>query len=242
MSLILQATGGAIAAAAHKAKDQSTLDKGTNVMIAGLAFQVFTMFVFISLSCYFVAGIMNDYRRRVRQYITLPRNINAIRTSPSFKAFKAFVFCIFGSTLLIFVRCYYRVVELSGGWRGNLMKNQNLFIVCEGVFVLVASLLLTIGHPALTALMILDASGEFHSVREMLPLSCTGVARRRIEQGFGLRSVIKEIGQRVRAATPTEMRPSSLPQHEAIAPVEDVPAQGSSQRKSQSSATVLPTS
>lgn len=242
MSLILQATGGAIAAAAHKAKDQKTLDKGTNVMIAGLAFQVFTMFVFIFLSCHFVAGIMNDYRRRVRQYITLPRNINAIRTSPLFKAFKAFIFCIFGSTLLIFIRCYYRVVELSGGWRGDLMKNQTLFIVCEGVFVLVATLLLTVGHPASTASMILDESGEFHSIRELLPLSCTGVARRRVEEGFGLRSVFKEIGQRVKAATPTEMRPSSLPQHEPVTPVEDVLAQSPSQPESQSSATVPPTS
>lgn len=248
VSLVLQATGGAIAAAAHRAKDQPTLDKGTNVMIAGLAFQVFTMLVFISMSSSFATSVIRDYRRRVQQHVTLPSSINAIRTSPSRKAFKIFIFCIFGSTLLIFVRCYYRVVELSGGWKGNLMKNQALFIVCEGVFVLIASLLLTIGHPTITASMILDASGEFHSIRQMLPLSCSGVTRRRAEQGFGLRSVIKDIGQRVTATTPTEIRPSSLPQNgpttppitPPVTPVEDLPVLAPSQRESKLSAIVPP--
>lgn len=128
------------------------------------------------------------------------------------------------------------------------MKNQALFIVCEGVFVLIASLLLTIGHPTMTASMILDTSGEFHSIRQMLPLSCSDVARRRVEQGFGLRSVIKDIGQRVTAATPTEIRPSSLPQNELttppitppITPVEDLPILAPSECESHPSAIVPP--
>lgn len=248
VSLILQATGGAIAAAAHRAKDQPTLDKGTNIMIAGLAFQVFTMLVFISMSSSFATSVIRDYRRRVQQHVTLPTRINAIRTSPSRKAFRVFIFCIFGSTLLIFIRCYYRVVELSGGWKGTLMKNQALFVVCEGVFILFASLLLIIGHPTMTASMILDASGDFHSMRQILPLSCSGMNRRRADPGFGLRSMIKDIGQRATAATPTEIRPSSLPQNgpttppitPPITPVEDLPVLAPSQRESQPSAIVPP--
>ena len=46
ISLLLQAAGGAIASIAN---DKKTSDLGVNVMIAGLAFQVFSIIVFSAL-------------------------------------------------------------------------------------------------------------------------------------------------------------------------------------------------
>lgn len=47
ISLILQAAGGAITSVAD---DQSTRDKGVNIMIAGLAFQVASIAAFMALA------------------------------------------------------------------------------------------------------------------------------------------------------------------------------------------------
>lgn len=42
----------------------------------------------------------------------------------------------------------YRVVELSEGWTGDLIRHQNLFIAFEGVMVIVACFSLNAFHPA----------------------------------------------------------------------------------------------
>lgn len=51
------------------------------------------------------------------------------------------------STLCILARCAYRVAELSEGWLGELAHDKLLFIVFEGVMVLVASTAMLVFHP-----------------------------------------------------------------------------------------------
>jgi hypothetical protein len=49
-SIVLQAVGGALASASSVASAQKVLQAGNNVMIAGLATQVFTLLVFGALA------------------------------------------------------------------------------------------------------------------------------------------------------------------------------------------------
>lgn len=239
MSLILQATGGALAAKAHKAKDESGLDRGTDIMIAGLAFQVFTMSAFGYLGLAFLWRVADDHHVRVRDRVTLNPNIVALRTSLSFKAF---IWCILGSTLLIFARCCYRVAELSGGWKGDLMKNQGLFVVCEGAFILMASVLLIGGHPAITATRVMDAGGKFGSVRQSLSNLCCFIDRPREDtaraprdEEIGLSTLAKYVGKQVASGhhNQDQVPPPPQPQTDTGPPIEDQSSKAFSRRKSQ---------
>lgn len=202
-------------------------------MIAGLAFQVFTMFVFGFLGLAFLRNVRADHRRRIRDGNILDPAIEAIRDS---LLFKAFTLSIIGATLLIFARCCYRVAELSGGWKGSLMKNQTLFIICEGVYILLASVLLIIAHPALTAPVVLGARGEGGFIRERLNnLCCFGGGENGPDEEIRLSSVTTGvIKEGPRATTgPAEVPLPETPQHEPLAPIEDLSAQAFSRRESQ---------
>jgi len=52
------------------------------------------------------------------------------------------------ATICIFIRSVYRVVELSEGWRGYLIRQQWLFVGLEGVMVAVGVLSLVFFNPA----------------------------------------------------------------------------------------------
>ncbi|KAH0143215.1 hypothetical protein KCU67_g13664, partial [Aureobasidium melanogenum] len=51
--------------------------------------------------------------------------------------------------VLIFIRCAYRIYELSDGYGGSALHDQGLFIALESCMIMAATLLLNIGHPGL---------------------------------------------------------------------------------------------
>lgn len=77
-SLVLQAVGGAIAASTN---DRSSQQAGINIMIAGLAFQVFSLFFFMSLCADFAYSV---YRKQS----SLDPAHATVRNSTKFKAFQ----------------------------------------------------------------------------------------------------------------------------------------------------------
>ncbi|TGO63375.1 hypothetical protein BCON_0013g00210 [Botryotinia convoluta] len=145
MSLLLQAAGGGLASAAsHSGKSPDT---GDNIMVAGLAFQVFTLFIFMILCVDFALRT----RSRYRSLGTAAFDQNpAFITLRSSKGFKGFLVALALATICIFWRSVYRVAELAEGWTGNLIKKQNLFIGFEGVMVIVACFALNLFNPAIT--------------------------------------------------------------------------------------------
>lgn len=102
-SILLQAAGGALASAAQ---DTSLLRVGDNVMITGLATQVFTLVAFGVLAGDYALAV---YRNRA--------NLNAataeLRQSMRFKLFLAALWIAY---LAILIRCCYRLAELAKGW------------------------------------------------------------------------------------------------------------------------------
>lgn len=109
---------------------------GTNIMLAGLGFQVFTLALFMLLC--------GEYAVRVARSAALDTTHAKLRAS---KKFRGFLAALAVSTACIMVRSVYRVVELAQGWEGALIKNETLFFVLEGVMVTVAVLVFGLLHP-----------------------------------------------------------------------------------------------
>ncbi|KAH6874431.1 RTA1 like protein-domain-containing protein [Thelonectria olida] len=137
ISLLLQATGGALAVLAGENKDQ--LELGNNVMMGGIAFQVFTLTTFAMLAVLFLV-------RRVRARPSNPLPTSALETWHSIK-FRWFLSGLVTAFTTIYIRCVYRIAEMRGGWGNPLMRDQIAFIILEGCMILVATLAQTILHP-----------------------------------------------------------------------------------------------
>ncbi|MCJ1261115.1 hypothetical protein MMC22_000979 [Lobaria immixta] len=133
-SLVLQAAGGAIAASSDEDDTQQT---GVNIMIAGLAFQVVSLFLFMTMCADFAFAVS-------RHKSGLEPAHAALRSTTKFKAF---VVALFASTLFIFIRSCYRVAELKEGFNGKLANQQVSFMILEGMMILLAVIPLTILHP-----------------------------------------------------------------------------------------------
>ncbi|KAF1994276.1 RTA1-domain-containing protein [Amniculicola lignicola CBS 123094] len=143
VSLLLQAAGGGIASvASHTNKDPTT---GNNIMIAGLACQVLTLFIFILLAADFAYRTITRVKSLGSQSALDPK-FEKLRNSWSFKGF---LFALSFATLCIFTRSVYRVAELSEGWKGHLILTQKYFIALEGAIVGAAVLVLNAFHPGL---------------------------------------------------------------------------------------------
>ncbi|EEP79427.1 predicted protein [Uncinocarpus reesii 1704] len=141
IALILQGAGGGIASASE---DSETSDLGKDIMIAGLVAQVVTLTAFIILAIDF--SVRAWLRMRTLGDAALDPRHAQLRGSFMFRAFLA---ALGVATLTIFVRCAYRVAELSEGWDGPLMREETLFIVLEGVMIVIAVVALNVFNPVI---------------------------------------------------------------------------------------------
>ncbi|KAF4984785.1 hypothetical protein FZEAL_76 [Fusarium zealandicum] len=138
ISLVLQATGGGLAATAAL-DDEDQINLGNNVMMAGIAFQVVTLSIFAILAILYLV-------RRVRARALDPFSVVALETWLSVK-FRWFLFGVVTAFMTIFIRCVYRIAEMRGGWGNPLMKDQITFVILEGCMLLIATSAQTVLHP-----------------------------------------------------------------------------------------------
>jgi hypothetical protein len=137
ISLVLQAVGGAIASTANTV---SSSNLGKNIMLAGLIFQVVSLILFATCSGEFA------YRVWKGQGSWNPRYLNLV----SSRLFKSFLIGLVVAAFTIFARSVYRCVELAGGFNGTLfVSDEALFMVMEGVMIVIATACLTFLHPAI---------------------------------------------------------------------------------------------
>ncbi|PVH75687.1 RTA1-domain-containing protein [Cadophora sp. DSE1049] len=143
LSLLLQAAGGGIASSAsHQHKSTKV---GDRIMVAGLAFQVLTLLVFMILCGDFAIRTRRRYKSLGEAAFDQNPHFVTLRHS---KKFKGFLAALTLATICIFWRSVYRVAELAEGWTGSLIKRQWLFVGFEGVMVIVACLALNLFNPA----------------------------------------------------------------------------------------------
>jgi RTA1 like protein len=141
ISLLMQAAGGGLASAeSHSGKSPDT---GDNIMVAGLAFQVLTLAIFICLCLDFGFNTLKRWKELGEGALD-PQHAQ-LRSS---RKFKGFLVALALSTICILIRSVYRVAEMGEGWTGHLIKQQWLFFGLEGIMVIVAVISLNVFHPA----------------------------------------------------------------------------------------------
>ncbi|PVI02749.1 RTA1-domain-containing protein [Periconia macrospinosa] len=131
-SLILQAVGGAMAS---MATDKDGQDLGVRIMIAGLIFQVVSMTVFFA--------IWGDFVLRTRK---AKMSGSLARLQPPLYAHLRDD-GLGVATILIYIRCIYRVAELWGGFQSHLANDEATFMIFEGPMIIIAVSAMTMFHP-----------------------------------------------------------------------------------------------
>jgi len=109
-------------------------------MVAGLAFQVFSLLVFAVFSGEFAWRVWRGKGVRNEDY----------RDLTSWWRFKGFLLALVVATVTIFARCVFRVAELQGGFRGKLANEQITFMILEGTMIIIAEISMTLFHPGLS--------------------------------------------------------------------------------------------
>ncbi|TFK26878.1 RTA1-domain-containing protein [Coprinopsis marcescibilis] len=143
VSLAVQGGGGAVAA---KATDLAGANRGGNIMLGGIAFQLFVIVAYLVLAVeYFV-----------RYTFDKPINSLGIAASAQNREFqrgqltekmRAMLVALLFNTLCLFVRAVFRTIELAEGWRGRLIQTQLYFDVLDGAMIVLATYAFILGHP-----------------------------------------------------------------------------------------------
>ncbi|KAL4880606.1 RTA1 like protein-domain-containing protein [Aspergillus karnatakaensis] len=133
-SLVLQACGGGVAAAAEN--DYDLLQVGNDIIITGIAFQVATMSVCGLLAAEFFWRVRKSGPGSFSEKSVGRRSIHLILFAEIF------------AYLTVLIRCIYRIPEMAGGWGNPLMQKENEFLVLDGMMIALALLTLTVFHPS----------------------------------------------------------------------------------------------
>lgn len=142
ISIILQAVGGGVAAGALSVY-QST-QQGSNIMVGGLAYQVFTIALFQLFWYLFLYRVYQSYKK-----------YGDAEFNPDFahirqrKFLIPFIFVVSFAVILIFVRSIYRLIELAEGWSSRLAVDEIYFMILEALMVSLASCVLSFMSPGL---------------------------------------------------------------------------------------------
>lgn len=166
-SLAIQAGGGGLTAI--KLQNLEPLGTGTNIMIAGIAIQVFSMSLFLY---FFFDFVFRMYFRASPEVKFLVRNTFALLFQTSRgrqlsldylhanynekynhiwtrKRFGYYPFVLFLSVFFVYIRCVYRLVELSEGWTGYLITHEEYVMTLDGLMVLITCIILVPFHPGI---------------------------------------------------------------------------------------------
>lgn len=131
VALVIQAIGGALAST-EADKINGDTETGTNIMVAGIVFQMAAMVVF--------TGLVLDFMRRVfikKTYLSYGKaGLEPPNSLPVTYAWLLVAVCV--SLGMIFIRSIYRTVELAQGWEGYLITHEGYFIGLDACLMIIA--------------------------------------------------------------------------------------------------------
>ncbi|KAJ5811273.1 RTA1-domain-containing protein [Penicillium riverlandense] len=148
ISLLMQAAGGGLASIESSARKSTAL--GSNLMLAGIIFQMFSITIFVICAIDFV-------RRTSRCHLIDPHR----------KSLTPMLCAMFFSLTCIYVRSIYRVVELAQGWAGFLITHQIYFVILDGMMMALAVGVFNFVHPG----WMLSPKSDFEMPKEVSTVS-----------------------------------------------------------------------
>ncbi|KAJ7247401.1 RTA1 like protein-domain-containing protein [Mycena haematopus] len=134
IALLVQAAGGSIAASATTV---ARTKLGAHTMLAGILFQFAAMVIYSCLASHFLVRYATDRPVKVP---TADRPVLDFAT-------KRMICAVAFSTLVLFIRSIYRIIELASGWHSAFMLNELYFNVLDGAMVALAIIVTNLEHP-----------------------------------------------------------------------------------------------
>ena len=125
ISLLLQAIGGGLASSA--AGDGENPVVGTNIMIAGIIFQLVSLVVF--------TGLMGLVLFRGWKVVRSDKNLMIISSATIL------------SVTCVVIRGIYRSIELLQGWTGYLITNERFALALDGGMIILAVVIFNVFNP-----------------------------------------------------------------------------------------------
>ncbi|KAG4426423.1 hypothetical protein IFR04_000305 [Cadophora malorum] len=129
LSFLAQSAGGGMLG---KAKKQSDVDLGENIIIAGLAIQVlfFGLFVIVSAIFHFRIRAMPSLRSK---QISVP--------------WQSYLFILYIASALILVRSVFRIAEYVMGSDGVLLQHEYFLYIFDATLMSLVMILFNLRHP-----------------------------------------------------------------------------------------------
>lgn len=186
VSLVIQAAGGGLAAIAVIDRDDTLV--GTNVMVGGIAFQVVSMTLFyinmlefifkiyfrnspevkFSFKNFFALFFNTNHGQKLRELLepNYDAKFQAIRDRRLFPYIPA---ALYAATFFIYIRCVYRLVELSQGWTGFLITHEEFLFALDALQVCLTCIVMLVFSPIFIwgprhSLKLLDRQGEKNDI------------------------------------------------------------------------------
>ncbi|KJA17990.1 hypothetical protein HYPSUDRAFT_45711 [Hypholoma sublateritium FD-334 SS-4] len=147
-SILIQGSGGGLAASA---KTVNGARLGGNIVLAGITIQAIIIVGFSLCAIeYFVryrtaTRTQSDFRLvATDEPSNASQELLPGRFTPELQRL---TWALIGSTTFLFIRSVYRIVELSGGWDGRIMRMEILFNILDGAMIVLAIYCTIIVHP-----------------------------------------------------------------------------------------------
>jgi hypothetical protein len=121
VSILMQAAGGGAAAT----EDSKLVVVGDHMIVAGIAFQLATQTICAVLAADYAFRTWKARKAEGRGVLDGER-----------KGLKFYLICTTVGFLTIYIRCAYRIAEMSGGWGSPLMQKESEFMVLDGAYVI----------------------------------------------------------------------------------------------------------
>ncbi|KAH9843099.1 RTA1-domain-containing protein [Rhodofomes roseus] len=137
IALIIQALGGASADAA--VNQNKSAKPGGNTMLGGIIFQTVAITFYMLLATEFVFRYL--YNKPIGG-----RPIEKTGYTLDSKT-KQMVGALAFSSACIYVRSWYRTVELANGWQGYIIRTQRYFVIMDALMIVFAMWIMNIFHP-----------------------------------------------------------------------------------------------
>ncbi|KAF5877700.1 putative rta1 domain protein [Botrytis fragariae] len=142
IALILQAAGGAIT---DTAATEAGMKSGTDILVAGLSFQVFGLILFMMVAVEYSFKVRGERtRRQAASWAAGESKMGASERKMRYLCYGLTV-----ATVLILIRSIFRVAELAKGFQSKLANEEIPFMILESAVMISATTIMTIFHPGL---------------------------------------------------------------------------------------------